>query len=517
MKIILTSLIVFIAAAGGAGAVSVPMGMRAVGPASYRAPMLPTPMAPVPAPSAPPTKPTNPTEPETPPYTVDNCMSDMRVCADGALPGGINALYNADMRNSVINGMNLCGNVVDKCVNEAVRVDGAKAYYVKNDVWIDFNSRVIQPEYYSMVLRKTGLTPNQAENTCWLLDKNVEDSSFMAITRSDRGMQLGQEVNTRDWARNSYARWDAATGDCLVRVAAYNKDDLITEETHIWITGSEIGSGRPAEVWVPAGTAITCKKALFEDLNLMRTTIDVAVNAGMIGVGGGAAIGAVAGYNSKNAPIRNCNGLDPDCCGIKEYQRLLNKAAGSLGNASSPDGCRDLINQLRNTTPSADDTLNQNRSMVEANMEKLTKPNADKWGSAGKGALVGASVGAGAAGIATAIAAFVDMNNITCHIGNKLDSVAIGKSTKIKTLKDYYVQWALNLPDTVMPQQTVTTCAQWHAACGTIVNIYDCAITSLNFKPAGSDRSTQVDTACDVSGNMCVANTPVAVSYGACP
>ena len=104
-------------------------------------------------------------------YTVAMCMDDLLQCVNtGALQGGLNDLFNSDVRNSIMSGMKLCQSVIDKCVRE-VRVDCRNIYAATTDVWLDFNSRVIQPEYYNFVLRKTGLTPNQAENTCLLLDR----------------------------------------------------------------------------------------------------------------------------------------------------------------------------------------------------------------------------------------------------------------------------------------------------------------------------------------------------------
>ena len=106
-------------------------------------------------------------------YTVENCMTDILSCVNGgALPGGLNDLFNEDLRNAIVNGMGLCTVQVEKCIS-TVRRDCKNIYRTSADVWLDFNSRRIQPEYYNFVLRKTGLTPNQAENTCRLLDKNT--------------------------------------------------------------------------------------------------------------------------------------------------------------------------------------------------------------------------------------------------------------------------------------------------------------------------------------------------------
>ena len=115
-------------------------------------------------------------------YTVENCMNDIKACINnGALSRGINDLFNEDLRNAIINGMGLCSIQVERCVRE-IRQDCENMYLSNSEVWLDFNARVVQPEYYNFVLRKTGLTPNQAENTCLLLDRNTYGSSFNAIS-----------------------------------------------------------------------------------------------------------------------------------------------------------------------------------------------------------------------------------------------------------------------------------------------------------------------------------------------
>ena len=213
-------------------------------------------------------------------YTVSMCMDDILQCINtGALQAGLNDLFNEDVRNSVMNGMKLCQVQVDKCIS-SVRVDCHNVYAQTTDVWLDFNSRVVQPEYYNFVLRKTGLTPNQAENTCLLLDRNTYGSSFSAVSDSNavnteynnkvgaynealngtlsKDNPQGVAVNTvgYDGNRGHYARWDAAKAECLIRVAAYNKDKLITNS---WLFGA-VGNDNPAEVWEKAGSTFTCIK-----------------------------------------------------------------------------------------------------------------------------------------------------------------------------------------------------------------------------------------------------------------
>ena len=262
-------------------------------------------------------------------YTVETCMNELEACINnGALPNGMNDMFNEDVRNAIINGMGLCAVQVDRC-KDNVRRDCKKVYNTTSAVWIDFNSRRIQPAYYNFVLRKTGLTPNQAENTCLLLDRNVYGSSFAALDANNvvtneyhkvvgaynaqmnneltKDNPIGVDVNTNgmvDAQRGHYARWDAATATCLVRVAAYNKDKHITNN---WLFGA-IGDDQPAEVWQPAGSSFTCNKDLF-GFSLMNTTKTVAV----VGVGGGAvlgtSIGAMAGHGDRAFDCNNKQNL----------------------------------------------------------------------------------------------------------------------------------------------------------------------------------------------------------------
>lgn len=259
-------------------------------------------------------------------YTVENCMTDILSCVNGgALPGGLNDLFNEDLRNAIVNGMGLCTVQVEKCI-ATVRRNCRNVYRTSADVWLDFNSRRIQPEYYNFVLRKTGLTPNQAENTCRLLDKNTYGTSFNAVANnggvtseynkrtgaynSQQGNVLvknnpqGVQVNDNnpgvDGQRGHYARWDATTADCWIRVAAYNKDSQIKNS---WLFGAA-GDDKMAEAWKQAGDTFTCNKDLF-GFSLMNQTSTAAV----VGIGGGtlvgAGIGAIAGHGARNFDCSN--------------------------------------------------------------------------------------------------------------------------------------------------------------------------------------------------------------------
>lgn len=619
-------------------------------------------------------------------YTVSNCMNDVLQCINtGALQGGLNDMFNEDVRNSIMGGMKLCQASVDKCIHD-VRVDCHNVYAQSNDVWLDFNSRIVQPEYYNFVLRKTGLTPNQAENTCLLLDRNAYGSSFSAVSDSNvvnseynkkvgaynaasngtlsKDNTQGVAVNTvgYDGNRGHYARWDAATGECLIRVAAYNKDKLITNS---WLFGA-VGNDKPAEIWQKAGSTFTCNKELFDFSSLLNDTKTAAV----VGVGGGAvlggAIGAAAGagaYNKKKAALDEAEearaaSMYTDPCDDAEYRKKLGyqirvashkdmvlgtylyegvelkkddngKDTTEINTETgtklfdentdytnlSKDQCRaihDLYSkvelyesamkycdtnlsrvtntiQVPNVVSKEDFTfkdaagniisgngklicnglteqevteyknnclflplqigfsLDQGNiicnhggkcvseasikaqvaqarallSEIEPSVDSriVAKSNAkekelNKGAEIGKGIAIGAATGAGVGGIITGITALVEKNNISCKVGDGLNTVALGKAHTIDSLKDFYVKWNLHLPDTVSPTSAVTDKSSWEQACTQFNNkLADCPKVQINLKDA-SGKYTLVPSACKVSGNICIVNDSVMTSHG---
>ena len=614
-----------------------------------------------------------PVEPECPDggvknsaYTVDMCMDDVLRCINnGALPNGLNNLFNEEVRHAVENGMGLCISQIEKCVTD-VRRDCANVYRSAADVWIDFNSRKVQPEYYNFVLRKTGLTPNQAENTCRLLDKNTYGASFAAVANdgtttaeynktvgaynSQQGNMLvktnpqGVKVNDGntgvDGSRGHYARWDAETATCLIRVAAYNKDKHISNS---WLFGVA-GNDKPAEVWKAAGDTFSCNKDLF-GFSLMNDTSTVAV----VGIGGGtvlgAGIGAIAGHGKREF---NCNlgkhrellmdelkdgravgilneyidkdvditqkSMDEETCDeivelfdkyyqyetaiaeckdaeyrylselivdmtfdktngeeeavkdtapwclenghttVKACQNFLNR---ECVNAGSVEACEDLMRKkkvLFTSVLQSDEALVDGQdctlkalnldkakgegiycskggicitaSNVETELKRLNSVfgkditnlmiNGEKSNMA-KSVGIGAAVGAGTGGLATAITAFVERNNISCRVGDGLEQVAFNKSYSIDTLKDFYVKWNLRVPDVVAPTATITDCQSWKNTCATFADLEQCADAKFNYKPAGAPTTTLVYSVCTVSGSACIENYTVAQSQGACP
>ena len=592
-------------------------------------------------------------------YTVQNCMNDVLACINnGALPGGLNDLFNEDMRNAIMNGMGLCSIQVEKCMTD-VRRDCKPVYRAIADVWVDFNSRKIQPEYYNFVLRKTGLTPNQAENTCLLLDVNTYGPSFAAVennggTTSEYNNRVGAYNNQQggvliktnpmgaelnygnpgvDGARGHYARWDATTATCYLRVAAYNKDTQIKNN---WLFGA-LGNDQPAEVWRAAGDTFTCNKDLF-GFSLMNDTSTAAV----VGIGGGtlagAGIGALAGHGKrafdcdnksavktlsdqlrKSVNIYSLNRYLPEgdkittndltarqCRAIVDlytnYQTVKQDISRCFGNDvlnctfvyndsfdpngyELPAGCEDdgakiaCIDNLLATTCAGAGKLDTKpcidylvsvgsiesgdlnveasscaKDTVGCRFKSLRNPdnlagglkctnlgigcvnkdeteveiaeldgvfggldvlNGEK-SKMGKSIATGAAIGAGTGGLATAITAFVERNNINCRVGDGLNTVGFGKSHSIGTLKDFYVKWNQSLPDTFTRTATAVDCKSWKLSCAEYTDLNQCKAAALNYKSSIDGTITLVRSACAVSGSVCIENATVAASYGAC-
>ena len=556
-------------------------------------------------------------------YTTTMCMNDILQCINsGALQGGLNDMFNDEVRNSIMGGMRLCQAQIDKCISE-VRVDCKNVYSSNADVWMNFNCSIVQPEYYNFVLRKTGLTPNQAENTCLLIDRNTYGSSFAAVsdtnavnTEYNNGVGAynaagsgnlsklnpqGVMVNTTgyDGNRGHYARWDASKAECLIRVAAYNKDKLITNS---WLFGA-VGNNNPAEVWEKAGSTFTCNKELFDFSSLLNDTKTVAV----VGVGGGtilgAAIGAGAGaavYNKKAKAAAEAEeelaNKDLNPCADDEYRKKLaaqikagdkkyvlqnylyenvklktgsdGKSLAEVEEASSnklfgpntdwyklnkkqceaildlyakaefyesairtcrsnpintkilakveskgktayeelsirtPEGhtvimsgslecgaaeditgadvntfnstclfvplqlgfavendnspfcnhnglCR-TVNQIDSELTDMRRLLDEIKPVIPTSVANGSAKKLSKGAEIGKGVAIGAVTGAAAGGLATGITALIERSNITCKVGDGLNSVALGKSHSIDSLKDFYVKWNLHLPDSAV-------------------------------------------------------------------
>lgn len=583
-------------------------------------------------------------------YTVNMCMNDILRCINnGGLPNGLNSLFNEDLRNAIMNGMGVCAVQVDKCVSD-VRRDCSNVYRSAADVWIDFDSRKVQPEYYSFVLRKTGLTPNQAENTCLLLDRNTYGASFNAVANNGgttaeynknvgayngqnggvliKKMPRGETVNTGhsgvDGQRGHYARWDAETATCFVRVAAYNKDKHITNS---WLFGA-MGDDQPAEVWRAAGETFTCNKDLF-GFSLMNDTHTAAV----VGIGGGtlvgAGVGAIAGHGKREFDCTRDSHLKQlteelssgHKIGVLNQYLDLDNHLSTTGGTITTAQCQDILNlynvyveyetavsecegmeysteevTLRVKVKIKDDRIVEvpvtdgkvdeaelNNILKRLNLkpeeiaevatmvrdsvaEKLAALNGGtcrfrplnlakmagtgifcssqtgclepaeirrdlttlgdifddlsilkgEKSNMGQSIAIGAAVGAGTGGLATAITAYVERSNINCRVGDGLSQVGFGKAHSIDSLRDFYVKWNLVLPDVIAPTATIVDCQSWKNTCATYLDMNQCRAAQFNYKPADASTTTLIHSVCAVSGSICVENYPVAKSYGAC-
>lgn len=568
-------------------------------------------------------------------YTVQDCMNDVLACVNGgALPNGINSLYDEDVRNSIMNGMGLCMVQVDKCIS-TVRVNCQNVYESSADVWIDFNIRKVQPSYYAFVLRQTGLTPTQAKNTCLLLDRNTYGASQNAVGIDDlvtgeyndarsaynqnkhvklvKSNPMGAEVNTTrnnliDEKRGYYARWDAEKAECLLRVAAYNKDNLITNE---WL--GVFGDNRPAEVWQATGSTFTCNKDLF-GFALRNQTKSMA----LVGIGGGTVVGGVVGaltghkattgFDCNDAELRKkllkeikennliagintyiteqdnrlswgmgeldstkCKAvvdaytswiqlekdyntckelLSADPCESYVFATLTSDTGAILTDDNSPAlqkaikeraqaECKDK--QAKALAAQLQQCLFKNLGTISSNCNDATEPKCIPFGQIGahlramtavfegltvlnegrkgtvlKNTLIGAGIGAGVGGAATAITAFVEGNNINCRVGDDLNRVGLNKSHTIDRLRDFYVKWALNLPNAMTPTAVVTNCENWALSCNLYTDANECASAVFNYRPGGLTTTQLISNPCQVSGSACIANLTTANNYGLC-
>ena len=468
-----------------------------------------------------PSEPNEPDEPDTPSadcpdgeiknsgYTIEACMTDMLRCVNGGgMPGGLNDLFDDNVRESVAVGMGVCAAQVDKCISD-VRVDCKYIYDNAGDVWADFNSRRVQPAYYDFVLRKTGLSPYQAEYTCRMLD-------------NDQGEQ--------------YAYWDAVNGACMVRVAAFNKDEQIKNS---WLFGAA-GDDTLAQVWRATGETFTCNKDLF-GFSLMNDTNTAAV----VGIGGGTLLGAGIG-----AAVGSGNGARVRIACVTEYGKdfltCLNENSATEKypviqhcideSASSDLECQrileskgtvkeDLVAVFCPSVATWADCANalispfdicKDASVTSAEQcEQLVKQQLSGAGR-GKATAIGAATGAGVGGLATAITAFVEKNNINCRVGNGLNTVSYGKSYTIPTLRDLYLKFGLQLPDVVSPGANIAGCDAWVNACAEYLDLNMCRFAQFNYKSSDGVVAQSVPAACVVSDGVCIENYPVTKSYGVC-
>ena len=461
----------------------------------------------------------------------------------------------------------------------------------------------------------------------------------MLVKTNPQGVKVNDGNPGVDGSRGHYARWDAESATCLIRVAAYNKDKHISNS---WLFGAA-GDDKPAEVWKAAGDTFSCNKDLF-GFSLMNDTSTAAV----VGIGGGtvlgAGIGAIAGHGKRefdcsrdkhrellmdelkdgravgilNEYLANkvditqkvmeensCNEIvelfdkyyqyETAIAECKDTEYLYSSSitveisfdttngeeAGVLAvapwcienNHKTVSACKNFLNRECSAAGSVEacqsllvakgvittgvsatekklmdgqdctlKALNLDKANgsgiycsqsgkcitatnVETELKRLNSVfgkdmtdlmvNGEK-SNMGKSIGIGAAVGAGTGGLATAITAFVERNNINCRVGDGLEQVAFNKSHSIGTLKDFYVKWNLRVPDVIAPTATITDCQSWKNTCATFSDLEQCADAQFNYKPAGAPTTILVRSACKVSGSACIENYPVAKSQGAC-
>ncbi|MDR2685488.1 MAG: hypothetical protein LBB23_01790 [Rickettsiales bacterium] len=497
------------------------------------------------------TRPTTPVDPTTPPVTTEpewepdmtipQCMSRIESCVNSQLPGGIRNMFDENMRTSILNGANYCQEELDACKRMVTarvpKSDGSndfdivQLYHNNVELWVDFNSRVIQPQYYTWTLQRTGLTPRQAEGVCKLLDRNTFGSSFAAVgetnkvtteynqnvnayndqtgasgykqSSSDQPMGADLNKNRVDANRGYYARWDAEQAVCEVRVAAYNGDNLIHNNwggAHQWAGDSSdtglinIGTKEPAEVWKLAGDNFKCNSDLFP-FNLFNSTKTAALWGTVGGAGVGAGIGALAANASSTTYV---SGID---CNDKSNWKAVAKATGkTVGDVNA---CKAL---------QADNSSDKNTPVY-----KETK--------VGTGALIGTGVGAvGGLGLAAGITYALESQAVNCRVGDNLEKVAYNKDFTIPTIKDFYVKWALKLQDErgSMPLPIMSK-SDWTKACTDNTMITDeasCTGLKVNYRREGLIQGMVIENACSwtVKGSKetCGINMVSCLSQGIC-
>ena len=130
--------------------------------------------------------------------------------------------------------------------------------------------------------------------------------------------------------------------------------------------------------------------------------------------------------------------------------------------------------------------------------EQLVKQQLSGAGR-GKATAIGAATGAGVGGLATAITAFVEKNNINCRVGNGLNTVSYGKSYTIPTLRDLYLKFGLQLPDVVSPGANIAGCDAWVNACAEYLDLNMCRFAQFNYKSSDGVVAQSVPAACVVS------------------
>jgi len=499
MKKILTSLIILgIATAGHAATGRAGMaGGEAPGgpPGEQRGPVMP--IANMPGGGI--TSPINQNQANQPPaFTVENCMSAIRTCVENTFDRGITHMFFSPNRYSILTTAHICSAQVDRCVHEARRLDGQVAYRESSDVWADFNSRVVQPEYFNMVMNRTGLAPNLAERACLLMDRNRGGRPWDEVSRDNRAV-LGPTLNA-EVARGQWARWNPFEGQCEVRFAAYDGDSVMTDAMFRDIFGG-VGGHNDAVIFVNAGDSVRCHHSTFDIGHLRRRTADFAIYGAVLGGGIGAIAGGMAGTTrTPGTPA-----------GEPTVTTITRQEPGYTTCEGSPEDCENFVPQPTMVDVTLTETVPGTPGTSATRTQNTDRGFHQTWYG---GAVIGA---AGGAALAATIGAFIDQNRVNCRIGNSYETLSIGGRSQVPSLQDIVSRAAMRMPDLYLVNDgaIIATCAEWQDACESVSSA-NCEAAVVNFRPAGADRATLVHGACFLS-NTCGRRNAVAVSHGACP
>ena len=229
---------------------------------------------------------------------------------------------------------------------------------------------------------------------------------------------------------------------------------------------------------------VTSLKKVAKDLNGMKSAADDQIIASAANILS-ACVQKIEGTNTytlkeKCGPARDIlviAGIGPFRVGSCVFKGIdLSKSDIDRNIACTEEGLCRPYTEIRTE-------LNQLQSVLDA-IE--VKPAEKRGATIGKATGIGAAVGAGAGGIATAITALVESDNINCRVGDGLGQVGLNKSYSIDGLKDLYVKWNLNLPDTQVlgASGAVTDKESWTDACEDYVAQKNCEEAQFYYKNA---------------------------------
>ena len=451
--------------------------------------------------------------------TQEDCMERILSCINGgALPNRINDLFDAETRTEVTRGMNLCGAQVDFCLRHAKtsrivsnRVECDDIFSSRDALWAMFNSQVVQPRYHAFILSRTGLSPNQARRVCLLLDRNINDPSF----RPDANIDVWADGFLAN-SRGEFARWDAVEGRCLIRVAAYDGADrqiyvdLIESEGTIstrpgWpahsalnidvARGGSIGQ-IPAETWVTAGETFTCDEDLFSYQLFHRATGERAAPVDavearasrrmnpLLAAGLWAAVGAGGGIVTSRTVAED-------------------RLGGTWGQAAIGAGVAGTIayfvqaNQVRQDERGLENEARRETERLQAEADAE----------------------------ANRLRTQANIDGVTCRVGDRLDQLVLAQQGRVNSLREFYVQWRLEMPDFAQPVGNIIgqNCTDWLNVCSRITGLNTswrevCSDAAVTYRPIAGN-AIRIEGACEVveidGAERCRA-TQLAVIHGAC-